>query len=149
YKTIVGLVLLVAALLLSLNANKATEQTKLKPIPLGFALLSGAVIGLLSGLTGTGGGIFLSPLLLFNGWTDTRPASGLSAAFILANSVAGLLGSLSSVGSLPASIFILAPVAMAGGYIGSHFGSKSIGSPGLRRLLSVVLIVAGLKLILT
>ncbi len=149
YKTIVGVILLFAAYRLFRVAGKATEQTEVKRIPLWAALLSGAVIGLLSGLTGTGGGIFLSPLLLFMGWAETRQSSGLSAAFILVNSIAGLLGNVSSVGALPASIFIFAPAAIIGGFIGAEYGSKHIAGANLRRLLAVVLIIAGLKLIIT
>jgi hypothetical protein len=149
YKTLVGAILLFAAYRLFQIALKATDQTVVRHIPLWAALLSGAVIGLLSGLTGTGGGIFLSPLLLFMGWAETRQSSGLSAAFILVNSIAGLLGNVSSVGALPRSIFVLAPAAIVGGLIGSEYGSKRIAGANLRRLLAVVLIIAGLKLILT
>jgi uncharacterized membrane protein YfcA len=149
YKTVVGLILLFAAFMLLRVAQKARDVTETKAVPLWAALLSGAVIGLLSGLTGTGGGIFLSPLLLFMGWAGTRATAGLSAAFILVNSIAGLLGNVSSVGALPGAIFILAPVAMVGGYIGAGYGSKRIGGASLRRLLAVVLIIAGLKLIFT
>lgn len=147
YKTLVGLILLSAAVVLFRIANKALEETETKVIPMWAALLSGAVIGLLSGLTGTGGGIFLSPLLLFMGWAETRLTSGLSAAFILVNSIAGLAGNVSSVGNLPWFIWILIPVVIFGGYVGSEYGSKTIGGPMLRRLLGVVLVVAGLKLI--
>lgn len=147
YKTIVGIILLFAAYRLFRVAHKATEQTEVKPIPLWAALLSGAIIGLLAGLTGTGGGIFLSPLLLFMGWAETRQSSGLSAAFILANSIAGLLGNVSSVGALPSSIFVFAPAAIIGGFIGAEYGSKHIAGANLRRLLAIVLIIAGLKLI--
>lgn len=115
YKTLVGVILLYAAFKLFRVAHKITEYEDVKPIPLWAALLSGAVIGLLSGLTGTGGGIFLSPLLLFMGWAETRATSGLSAAFILVNSIAGLLGNVSSVGVLSTSIFALAPAAIVGG----------------------------------
>lgn len=149
YKTLVGIVLLFAAYKLFRIASKAAEQKEAKPMPLWAALLFGAVIGLLAGLTGTGGGIFLSPLLLLMGWAETRQASGVAAAFILANSVSGLLGNVSSIGSLPKSIFVLAPAAVIGGLIGAEFGSKRIASANLRRLLGVVLIVAGLKLIFT
>ena len=92
YKTLVGIVLLLAAVTLVRMAHKATEESAASAVPLWAALLSGAVIGLLSGLTGTGGGIFLSPLLLFMGWAETRATSALSAAFILVNSIAGLTG---------------------------------------------------------
>lgn len=149
YKTIVGVIMLFAAYRLFRVAGKAVEQTEVKHIPLWAALLSGAVIGLLSGLTGTGSGIFLSPLLLFMGWAETRQSSGLSAAFILVNSIAGLLGNVSSVGALPTSIFIFAPAAIIGGFIGAEYGSKHIAGANLRRLLAVVLIIAGLKLIFT
>lgn len=60
--------------------------------PLRLALPGGAGIGLLSGLTGTGGGIFLTPLLLLARWAETKTASAVSAAFILGNSLSGLLG---------------------------------------------------------
>lgn len=150
YKTILGIILLFAALVMFRAAHKATnEQSAVKSIPIWAALLSGAVIGLLSGLTGTGGGIFLSPLLLFMGWAETRQSSGLSAGFILVNSIAGLLGNVSSVGALSSSIFFLAPAAIVGGFLGSTYGSKHIGNANLRRLLALVLIVAGLKLIFT
>ena len=149
YKTIVGVVLLVAAYRLFRSAHEAAKHTEVKRIPLWAALLSGAVIGLLSGLTGTGGGIFLSPLLLLMGWAETRQASGLSAAFILVNSTAGLLGNVSSIGALPGSIFVFAPAAIVGGLIGAEYGSKRVAGANLRRLLAVVLVIAGLKLIFT
>lgn len=149
YKTVVGVILLFAAYRLFRAARKAMTQAEVKVIPLWAALLSGAVIGLLSGLTGTGGGIFLSPLVLLMGWAETRQAAGLSAAFILVNSIAGLLGNISSVGMLPGSILVFAPAAIIGGYIGAEYGSKRIAGANLRRLLAVVLIIAGLKLIFT
>jgi uncharacterized membrane protein YfcA len=149
YKTIVGVILLIAAYRLFRVAHRAAEQTEVKRIPLWAALLAGAVIGLLSGLTGTGGGIFLSPLLLFMGWAETRQAAGLSAAFILVNSTSGLLGNVSSIGSLPSSIFVFAPAAIVGGLIGAEYGSKRVAGANLRRLLAVVLVIAGLKLIFT
>jgi uncharacterized membrane protein YfcA len=149
YKTLVGVILLFAAFRLFRVAHKATDQTEVKQIPLWAGLLSGAVIGLLAGFTGTGGGIFLSPLLLFMGWAETRQSSGLSAAFILVNSIAGLLGNVSSVGALPGSIFVFAPAAIVGGLVGAEYGSKHIAGANLRRLLAVVLIIAGLKLIFT
>ena len=150
YKTAVGIVLLFAAYKLFRIARQAVDvQATLRPVPLWAALLSGGVIGLLAGLTGTGGGIFLSPLLLFMGWAETRQAAGASAVFILVNSIAGLLGNVSSVGALPGSIFVFAPAAIIGGLIGAEYGSKRLASANLRRLLAVVLIIAGCKLIFT
>jgi uncharacterized membrane protein YfcA len=149
YKTTVGVILLFAAYRLFRAAREAANKTEVKRIPLWAALLSGAAIGLLSGLTGTGGGIFLSPLLLLMGWAEMRQSSGLSAAFILLNSIAGLLGNVSSIGALPSSIFVFAPAAIAGGYIGAEYGSKRVAGAKPRQLLAVVLIIAGLKLIFT
>ncbi len=149
YKTLVGIVLLITAGYLVRFAHRAVNETNVKRVPIWAAMISGAAIGLLSGLTGTGGGIFLSPLLLFMGWAETRATSGLSAAFILVNSIAGLTGNYSSVGSLPGFIAVLIPVVIVGGYIGAEYGSKHIATPMLRRLLAAVLVVAGLKLIFT
>ena len=147
YKPVVGLVLLFAALRLARAAAKPTRAA-LRSAPLGAALLSGLVIGLLSGLTGVGGGIFLSPLLLFMNWADTRHTAGISAAFILVNSVAGLLGNFSSVAALPSAWPLWAVAAVAGGWVGADYGSQRVGQAGLRRLLAVVLVIAGLKMML-
>jgi uncharacterized membrane protein YfcA len=122
--------------------------TETHPPPLWAALATGLAIGFLSGLTGVGGGIFLSPLLLYLGWAETRATSGIAAPFILVNSIAGLLGHLSSVSQLPANIPVWGAAAVLGGWIGASYGSKRAPAPVLRQLLSLVLIVAGAKLIL-
>ena len=111
------------------------------------AIVSGLAIGFLSGLTGVGGGIFLSPLLLYMGWSETRATSAVAAPFILVNSIAGLLGHLSSVAQLPPNIPVWGAAALVGGWIGASYGSRRAPTPVLRQLLSVVLIVAGAKLI--
>ncbi len=151
YKPAVGIVLLYAAVRLvqstmkGASAGAATEVN----IPLVPAILSGGVIGLLSGLTGTGGGIFLSPLLLFTGWAATKPTSGASAAFILANSVAGLAGNVASVQNLPDALPVWAGMAAVGALIGTQLGTRRLQGDGIRRALAAVLIIAGLKLIFT
>jgi uncharacterized membrane protein YfcA len=96
YKPLVGLVLLFAAYRL-FHYTQPASATDMKTVPLPIAVGSGAGIGLLSGLTGVGGGIFLSPLLMFMRWADARHTAGVAAPFILANSIAGLLGHLSGV----------------------------------------------------
>lgn len=108
----------------------------------------GALIGLLSGLTGRGQRICLSPLLLLMGWADTRRTAGVSAAFIHVNSIAGLLGNFTNLQALPPALPYLAVAAVAGGLIGSEFGSQRLGNVTIRRLLAVVLVVAGVKMIL-
>src|SRR5207237_4374978 len=111
------------------------------------ALAIVAIIGLMSGLTGTGGGIFLSPLLILMGWSDARTAAGVSAAFILVNTIAGLLGNLPSFQELPSAVPIWAVAVVIGGFIGSYIGSQKLGLFGLRKLLALVLFIAGGKMV--
>ena len=148
YKIILGVVLLFAAWRLAVKPA-ATAPGAQKPIVLPLALIFGAGIGLLSGLTGVGGGIFLSPLLLLLGWADVRKTAGVSAAFILVNSVAGLLGHWQSVKSLPGDLMWWVPAAFVGGLVGAELGSRRLTPLLMRRLLAAVLVVAGLKMLLT
>lgn len=149
YKPAVGVVLLVAAGRLIWSISKHDAEPEEKSVHPLIAVLCGAVIGLMAGLTGTGGGIFLTPLLLFMGWAKTKRAAAISIAFILANSVAGLAGHLAKVQTLPPYVGYWGVAAVAGGLLGSELGSKRLGHPVLRFLLGVVLIVAAGKLILT
>lgn len=148
YKILLGCVLLFAAWRLALKQSTHASAVT-KPIPLFPALALGAALGLLSGLTGVGGGIFLSPLLLFLGWADVRKTAGVSVAFILVNSAAGLLGHLASVKNVPHEIIWWAPAALVGGLIGAELGSRRLAPMTMRRLLAVVLVVAGVKMLLT
>jgi len=146
YKWLIGVVLLFAAWRLALKPTLSTARAT-KPIALPLALALGAGLGLLSGLTGVGGGIFLSPLLLLMNWAGVRQTAALSAAFILVNSAAGLLGHLASVKALPNAIVWWAPTALIGGLIGSELGSRRLPPLAVRRLLAAVLLVAGLKML--
>lgn len=146
YRPLVGGVLLVAAARFGWTASRAGADFPPRA-PWPAAIGSGAGIGLLAGLTGTGGGIFLTPLLLAAGWAGTRFAAGTSAAFILANSISGLAGNLRSVGALPPSIPLWLAAVAAGGIIGSELGSRRMPAAWIRRALAAVLLVAGLKLI--
>lgn len=147
YKVVVGLVLFYAACRMFRTAQ-ARSETAPRRLPIPWALAVGAAIGLLSGLTGVGGGIFLSPLLLFAGWADIRVVSGVTAMFILVNSTAGLLGNLSSIAALPGAIVLWAPAAAIGGWIGAEYGSRRFDNTAIRRMLSLVLVVAGVKMML-
>ena len=147
YKIVVGVVLLYAAVWMFRSAKRVSAVSVRRP-PLAAALASGLLIGFLSGLTGVGGGIFLSPLLLYMGWSETRATSGVAAPFILVNSIAGLTGQLAIVHSLPPEILYWAAAVVAGGWIGATYGSRHAPPPVLRRLLAVVLVVAGVKLVL-
>jgi uncharacterized membrane protein YfcA len=148
YRAAVGVVLLFAAVRLIYSARRSSENEP-KPLPLAVALIGGASIGLLAGLTGVGGGIFLSPLLLLAGWATVRQTAGVSVAFILVNSIAGLAGNLASVQYLPPQIPLLALTVAVGGIIGSQLGSRHLAPILLRYLLAVVLVMAGCKMIYT
>jgi uncharacterized membrane protein YfcA len=145
YKPLVGLVLLLSAVrLLWPREIRALRETR--DPPLWLAILLGAVIGLLSGLTGTGGGIFLSPLLLFMAWSAPKPTSGVASLFILANSSAGLLGNLSSVQQLPTELPLFAAAVLLGAAVGTTLGIR-LQAPIVLKSLGLVLIVAGVKLL--
>jgi uncharacterized membrane protein YfcA len=146
YRPMVGAILLFAAFRFGVTAARPSEEHAPRP-PLPAALARGAAIGLLAGLTGTGGGIFLTPLLIAAGWAGTRYAAGTSALFILANSVAGLAGNIGAVGNIPGAIPLWLGVVAVGGAIGSELGSRRLPAPWVRRALAGVLLVAGLKLI--
>ncbi len=122
-------------------------QVKAPPIPLSLSV--GAGIGFLSGLTGTGGGIFLTPLLLFCRWTYTRRAAAISVFFILVNSIAGLVGYVSSGRPVPSEAWPLAIGAVAAGAVGSRLGSRTFPVRAISLLLATVLVVAAYKLIFT
>jgi uncharacterized membrane protein YfcA len=146
FKVIVGVVLLLSAAQFLLQPPADGEpRPPAKPLAVGV----GAGLGLLSGLTGTGGGIFLTPLLIFLRWAKTKTAAATSALFILLNSIAGLLGNFSATQSFPKFGVSLLVAAAIGGLVGSHLGSRRLAPTAIKRLLAVVLVIAGLKLILT
>lgn len=150
YNPLVGLVLLVAAvpLLRSQGEEIASTEVPDRSVPFALALIAGAGIGLLAGLTGTGGGIFLSPLLLLGGWAGTQQTRATSTVFILVNSLAALLANVTSVRSLPEAIPLWATTALLGGLIGAELGTHWLSTKTLLRLLAIVLVAGGLKLIL-
>jgi len=148
YKDVVGLVLLYAAFRLFRTNKDDLNPLTIKKGSLPVALVFGAGIGLLSGLVGVGGGIFLSPLLILMKWADVKQTAGVSAAFILVNSIAGLSGQVASLAQLPGAIPYWAVAAGIGGWVGAEYGSRRLGSLTLRRLLALVLVVAGVKMIL-
>lgn len=145
YRIVLGVVLLLAAIRLAINL-KGDDEVKQAPIV--ACLVIGAAIGLLSGMVGVGGGIFLTPVLLLMRWAETRVAAGVSVLFILVNSIAGLAGNYKQVLLLPPDVWVWIATAVIGGVVGSTLGSKKFDSITLRRVLAVVLLFAGVKLIL-
>jgi uncharacterized protein len=112
------------------------------------AVASGVGIGFLSGLTGTGGGIFLTPLMLFCRWAKVKEAAAVSSLFILVNSSSGLAGYVKSGRELPDFAWPLAFVVAVGGFLGSRLGSRHLPSRVIALLLAAVLVIAGAKLVL-
>ena len=144
FQVLVGIVLLLSAV--RFLARPGSDEVRGDP-PRAAALVVGGGIGLLSGLTGTGGGIFLTPLVLFMKWAPAKTASAVSALFILVNSTAGLLGNLSATRGFPDLAIVLLVAAGAGGAAGSWMGSSRLPPVAIKRLLAVVLVIAGLKLV--
>ncbi len=147
YRKVVGAVLLYAAYQLFRRAENSRTGAVHAP-PLAVSLPLGGVIGMLSGLTGVGGGIFLSPVILLMRWADAKVTAGVSAAFILANSIAGLLGHQGVTPTLDGSMAAWGAAVVAGGAIGSHLGAKRFAGPTIRKLLAAILVIAGAKLMI-
>lgn len=148
YKLLTGLVLVYAGgrfLWQSLRPAALAEPTE-RP-RLAVALTAGAIIGLLAGLTGTGGGIFLTPLLILMGWGSAREAAAVSPLFILCNSASGLLGLGVEQLTLPDGFPGWCVAVLAGGSLGAYLGSRKFGGRGLRMALALVLFIAGAKMV--
>ena len=108
---------------------------------------AGAVLGLLAGLTGTGGGIFLSPLIILMAWEQPRHTSGVASAFIFLNSAAGLAGNAASVGYLPRELPIFLGAVAVGAALGTWLGVERLPRAWLLRTLGFVLLIAGATLL--
>lgn len=143
YKKLLALVLLIAvARILFLNKSSTT-----RPAPKWYWLsISGAIIGLVSGMIGMGGGILLSPLLLLMGWSTQQQTAALSAIFIFLNSAAGMVGQVQKGFNLDQTIYIIILFVLFGGWIGAYIGAKKLKANQLKFILASVLIVAATKL---
>jgi hypothetical protein len=146
FKILVGLVLLYSAFRFFFEP-KAESDKEANPPAKTVAISTGAGLGLLAGLTGTGGGIYLTPLMILLRWARTKTASAVSAMFILVNSISGLLGNISSARQLPLLAAPMVVAAVAGGTAGSYLGSRRFSPAFIKKLLAVVLTIAGFKLI--
>jgi uncharacterized membrane protein YfcA len=146
FKILVGIVLLVSAAWFLFKPGP-DQETKPPAVPLAAGV--GGVLGFLAGLTGTGGGVFLTPSLIILRWAPTKTAAATSVLFILLNSIAGLAGNISATKSFPTFALTFAGVAVVGGSLGSYLGARRLDVTVVKRLLAVVLVIAGIKLVLT
>ncbi len=143
FKILLGIVLLFSAARFLMKQDQESEPR----VPrLSSMLFVGASLGFLAGLTGTGGGIFLTPLFLFLKWARLKTVAAISAFFILTNSISGLLGNMTRSQTLPPFVLPLGLVVIVGGAVGSYLGSRKFSPLVIKRFLACVLGVAGLKL---
>jgi uncharacterized membrane protein YfcA len=147
YRYIIVFILWFSAVHLFVRPLMQTRDIRLPSTP--FTLLMGAVLGLFSGLMGVGGGIFLSPLLILMGWAGNKETAAVSAFFILVNSCSGLLGFVSGDHAIPSYALTFALAAVFGGFAGSYMGSRQLPALGVQRILSLVLVIAGYKVLIT
>lgn len=147
YKLLVGIALVFAAFHLILRSRVVSDDGEQAEYPgLGPSLAVGGGLGFLSGLTGVGGGIFLSPVLLILHWAGLRRTAAVAAAFILLNSISGLAGYVHKGGAFPEHLAFWSLAVLSGGFIGSTLGATKFNSPVLRGLLGIMLVMAGLKM---
>ena len=150
YSMLLGMILLVAAFGVFRSASRAEltdRQDVARRVPWAIGLPVGAAIGALSGLTGTGGAIFLTPLLLFAHWMPTRDASGTSVAFVWINSLTALAGLLHATGTLPQALPLWLAVVALGALLGTQLGLRWLPATHLRHALALVLLIAAGKLV--
>lgn len=148
YKPLVGLFLLFAAYRAFFTAKRQETYATQRPSSLSLYIV-GALLGFLSGLTGVGGGVFLSPLMLMYRWAPIRTISGTAAGFILVNSIAGLSGLLSSSPQMIDGMGWWIVAVLTGGFIGAEFGSHRFSPSTIQKLLAGTLLIAGIKLLLS
>lgn len=129
-----------------LGANP-TERKDARMMSVGWAILIGAILGFIAGLLNIGGGIFLSPVLILMAWANAKEAAAVSSLFIVCNSLSGLIAGANLPSAFDATFYLWLGTAMAGGIIGSYFGSRNFKQVTIRYILAGVLGIASIKLI--
>jgi uncharacterized protein len=147
YKKILGVILLFS--ILRMVGLLGVKKTNPVPVKLWQGLIIGAVIGLISGMIGIGGGIILSPVILLLGWAKMKTTAAVSALFIWVNSAAAMTGLFVSGININPQAFLLVGIALAGGLAGGYYGSGKFNNTVLNYMLAAVLVIACIKLFLT
>ena len=150
YFPIVGAVLILSALQMARTAwrGRPVEPDTIRPAPFLPALLTGALFGFVSGTTGTGGGVFLAPVILAMGWGTPRQTAATTAVYNLMNSAAALLGAYAMWDQIPPALPIWLIAVGVGGTLGAVIGSRYLSDRWLRGILALLLVASGLKLLL-
>lgn len=144
---------LAAAGVRMLLQRQAPPSTDSRPQSVWIAAPIGAGLGLLSGIVGIGGGIFLAPILHLLRWDSARAIAGNCSVFILVNSLAGLSGQLMKLKDFDLigafyGYWPLLPAVIIGGQIGSHLGSAKLSEPLLRRMTAVLVLYVSARLLI-
>ncbi|WP_418648299.1 sulfite exporter TauE/SafE family protein [Thauera butanivorans] len=150
YFPVVGVILILSSLQMARTAigKGATSAASPSAPPFWGALATGAVIGCVSGTTGTGGGVFLAPVILAMNWGTAHQTAATTAVYNLMNSAAALLGAYAYWGQIPASLPGWLLAVAVGGSIGAFVGSRYLSERWLRGILALLLLVSGVKLVL-
>lgn len=138
-----GVLTYLAVRMILLPTLSETKDWQPRSLPLWLALLSGAIIGLLSGMVGIGGGILLSPLIILAQWGTSKEAATSAAGFIALNSMSGLTARLAKGTFMvePFSIWLVM-IGIAGAVIGGQVGALRFSNAGVRRVLGIILAIA-------
>ena len=144
YKIILGIMLLIAVLRMLMVGNNDNKETRNPPVAIAMGI--GLLLGLVSGIIGIGGGILLSPLLILARYARIKEASAAAALFIFLNSASGLAGLMTTKFTFQPEIIYWIMGVVVAGFAGSAMGSRTFSELNLKRVLSLVLIAASIKL---
>jgi uncharacterized membrane protein YfcA len=145
YKKILAIILLIPVLrLFNVIGRPVASRKDFDPF---FVVIIGIVIGFVSGMIGIGGGIILSPIILFMGWAEMKQTATISALFIFLNSISGLTSLITMGVTINPHIYLWVGIAVVGGLAGSYYGSKKFENTMLKKILGVVLLIASAKLL--
>lgn len=149
FSILLGASLFVAAILLWFHDHIGNKNYSVKKFsPTGYTFLGGS-IGLLSGLVGIGGGIFLSPVLHFLRWSDSKTIAATASFFILVNSISGLLGQWSQ-NQFSIDFYFALPLIIAvfiGGQIGSRISAKQLSPIMIKKITAILIMLVSIKIL--
>ena len=148
---LVGIVLLLSATQMIRSARKKSAESPPPTLPPPFfpSLLTGAIIGLVSGTTGTGGGVFLAPIIVGMNWATVRQTAATTAVYNLMVSAAALLGAHRYWDQIPPSMPLWLGAVGLGGGLGAFVGSRHLPETWMRSILALLLFVSGVKLVMS